>query len=76
MKKVLKYLGIGILSVVIFFMGIAILASSKSVDHELVFLPYIDKVIPELSTWEQKAYKENMSKEVFEGITVLNGICI
>lgn len=68
-KKVLKYLGIGILSVVIFFLGIAIFTSSKSVDHEMVFLPYIVKVMPELSTWEQKAYKDNMSKEVCGGIT-------
>lgn len=69
MKKVFKYLGIGILSLVIFFVGIAILTSSKSVDHEQVFVPYIEKTIPELTTWEQEAYKTHMSKEAFEGAT-------
>ena len=69
MKKVLKYLGIGILSVVIFFVGIAIFTSSNSVNHEQVFVPYIEKIIPELTTWEQEAYKTHMSKKAFEGAT-------
>ena len=68
MKKVLKYLGIGILSVVIFFISIAIFTSSNSVNHEQVFVPYIEKII-QLTTWEQEAYKTHMSKKAFEGAT-------
>jgi hypothetical protein len=63
--KLFKYLGFGILSVVVFFIGIAIVTSINSVDKEAVFEPYITQAIPKLVTWEQSSYKELMSEKGF-----------
>ena len=58
MKKFFKYLGFGILSVVIFFIGIGVVASINTVDKEAVFEPFIVKAIPKLTTWEVTPFKE------------------
>tara|TARA_R110001583_G_C5439020_1_gene389671 strand:- start:120 stop:575 length:456 start_codon:yes stop_codon:yes gene_type:complete len=68
-KKFFKYLGFGVLSVVIFFIGIIIVTSINTVDKEMVFEPYIAKAIPKLTSWEQSSYKELMTEEGFNGAT-------
>lgn len=69
MIKILKYLAFGILSVVVFFVGIAILSTINSVDKEAVFEPYIAQVIPKLTTWDKSAYQELMSDKGFNSAT-------
>lgn len=69
MKKFLKYLGFGILSVVAFFIGIAVIASIGSVDNEETFPPYIAESVPKLATWDIEQYKLLMSKQGMESVT-------
>lgn len=68
-KKFFKYLGFGILSVVIFFIGIGVVASINTVDKEAVFEPFIVKAIPKLTTWEVTPFKELMSEQGYTSAT-------
>ncbi|MBQ0712898.1 MAG: hypothetical protein KBT53_08055 [Porticoccus sp.] len=69
MKKLFKYLGFGLLSVIIFFVGVFIFSAIVGVDKEEVFIPYIEKTTPKLITWEIDEYKKVMSGEGFEAAT-------
>ena len=69
MKKFFKYLGFGLLSVVLFFIGIGIISSVGGIDNEEVFHPYIDTTLPKLATWDVSQYKVAMSQQGFDAIT-------
>ncbi len=69
MKKFFKYLGFGLLSVVVFFVGLAIITSIVSVDKEETFPPYISEAVPKLVTWDIDEYKLLMSKQGMEAAT-------
>ena len=69
MKKFLKYLGFGILSVVIFFVAIGIFLSAGSVDKKEVFVPFIKDSVPKLTTWKFEQYKLVMSEKGIEAAT-------
>ena len=70
MKKFLKYLGFGALSVVIFFIGIAIITSIGSVDKEKTFPPYIAEAVPKLTTWDIEQYKLLMSEQGMSAVSL------
>ncbi|WP_211224925.1 hypothetical protein [Neptunomonas japonica] len=69
MKKFFKYLGFGVLSVVVFFVAIIVITSVGGIDKEETFPPYIEEAIPKLTTWEIEQYKLLMSKEGMEAAT-------
>jgi len=69
MKRFFKYLGFGLLSVVVFFIGIAIITSIGSVDKNETFPPYIAEAIPKLTTWNIEHYRLLMSKQGMESAT-------
>jgi uncharacterized membrane protein len=69
MKKFFKYLGFGILSVIVFFIGVAVIASMGSIDKEETFPPYIADVVPKLTTWDIAQYEALMSQEGLEAAT-------
>lgn len=69
MKKLFIYLGFGLLSVIVFFIGIAIITNLGSVNKEETFPPYIVKAIPKLTTWDIKQYELLMSKQGMEAAT-------
>ena len=69
MKKFFKYLGFGILSVVVFFIGIIVITSLGGIDKEETFIPFIEETIPKLTTWEIEPYQLLMSKESMESST-------
>ena len=69
MKKLFKYLSFGILSVVLFFIGIGVFTSINTVDKEAVFEPFIAQAIPKLTTWEVTPFKELMSEQGYTSAT-------
>ena len=69
MKKLLKYLGFGFISIVIFVVGVGLLTTVNSVDKEKVFEPFISNAIPQLTTWDVSNYKKLMSEKGFAGAT-------
>tara|TARA_R110002072_G_scaffold205915_1_gene363714 strand:- start:671 stop:1126 length:456 start_codon:yes stop_codon:yes gene_type:complete len=69
MKKFFKYLGFGLLSVIVFFIGVALITSIGSVDKEKTFPPYIAESVPKLTTWDIEQYKLLMSKQGMESAT-------
>ena len=70
MKKFLKYLGFGALSVVTFFIAIAIITSVGSIDKEETFPPYIAEAVPKLTTWDIEQYKLLMSEQGMGAVTL------
>jgi len=69
MKKLFKYLGFGILSIIVFFIGIIIITSIGGIDKEETFPPFIQEAIPKLTTWEIEKYQLLMSKDGMESTT-------
>lgn len=69
MKKLLKYLGFGLLSVIIFFVAIFAITSVGGIDKEEVFVPFIESSVPKLSTWDIDTYKALMSEKGMEAAT-------
>jgi len=69
MKKIFKFIGIGLLGIVIFFAVIVATTMIGSIDKEEVFIPYIEFAVPRLTTWNIAEYETLMSKEGFEACT-------
>ena len=69
MKKFFKYLGFGVLSVVVFFVAIFAIASIGGVDTEDTFPPYIEETVPKLTTWNVEQYNLLMSQQAKESAT-------
>ena len=69
MKNFFKYLGFGVLSIVLFLIAIAVITSLGSIDEEEIFPPYIAASVPKLATWDIEQYKLLMSDEAQEGAT-------
>lgn len=67
MTKFFKYIGFGFLSVVVFFIAIAVITSINTVDKEQVFEPFISNAMPKLTTWNKAEYKDLMSEQGFTG---------
>ncbi len=69
MKKFFKYLGFGLLSVVVFFVAIIAITSIGGIDKEETFPPYIQETVPKLTTWDIEQYKLLMSQKGMESAT-------
>jgi len=69
MKKFFKYLGFGVLSVVVFFVAIIVITSIGGVDKKETFPPYIEEAVPKLATWDIDQYEILMSKKGFGSAT-------
>ena len=69
MEKLFKYLGIGALAIILFFMGIVAITSVNSADTEEVLEPYLAEVVPQIATWDQAVYKKLFSEEAFKSAT-------
>ena len=69
MKKLLKYLGFGILSVIIFFTAIFAITMVGGINKEEVFIPFIKDTVPRLTTWELSEYKSLMSEKAYQSST-------
>ena len=69
MTKFFKYLGFGVLSIVVFFVAIFVIASIGGVDTEDTFPPYIEETVPKLTTWNVEQYNLLMSQQAKESAT-------
>ncbi len=69
MKKFFKYLGFGLLSVVVFFITVIVITSIGSINKEETFPPYIAKAIPRLTTWDIEQYRSLMSEKGMAAVT-------
>ena len=63
MKKFFKYLGFGLLSVVVFFIAVIVITSIGGINKEETFPPYIAEAVPKLTTWDIEQYKLLMSEQ-------------
>lgn len=69
MKKFLKYLGFGLLSVFLCFIGIITITTIFKPDHKEVFEPFIQEAIPRLASWDIQEYQSIMSTEGYQSAT-------
>ena len=69
MNKFFKYLGFGLVSVVIYYVAIASITRIGSVDADETFPPYISAAIPKLTTWDIEQYKLLMSERGMNAVT-------
>ncbi len=58
MKLLLKLIGAIFVLFVVFFISIAAYVSSKSSEYETTAVPFINELIPKLSTWDIEVFKE------------------
>lgn len=68
-KKVLKGLGIAILSLITLFVIIGVWSGYKSSTYEKTAIPYLDVAIPEISTWETDAMKKYLTPSVLADVS-------
>ena len=68
-KKFLKWLGIAILVVVVLIAGIYIWVSFTASKYNETAIPYIEKVMPELSKWDVSVAKQYMSPEALQSVS-------
>ena len=57
MIKVLKIIGIIILSMILLFSGCAFYAYQQGQSYETTAIPYIEEVLPKISTWDLETNK-------------------
>lgn len=69
MEKLFKYLGIGVMAIIIFFMGIVAITSINTVSTEEVFEPYLAENVPQIAKWDRVIYKKLFSEEGFNSAT-------
>jgi len=63
MKKFLKVVGIIFLCIVLLFIALGLYVSTKSSEYEATAVPFINEVIPKLSTWDLEVFKEYSTPE-------------
>ena len=67
--KILKYIGFGLLSIFLFFIGIAVINSSNQAKPSETFIPFIEQNMPEIAKWDKGVFKSLMTDEAFNSIT-------
>jgi len=63
MKKFLKVLGIIFLCIILLFIALGLYVSTKTSEYEVTAVPFINEVIPKLSTWDVEVFKEYSTHE-------------
>lgn len=61
--KIIKYLGFGLLSVFIFFIGMAVITTINKADPAETFIPFIKENMPEVAKWDLAVFKKLMTEE-------------
>ena len=69
LKKFLKGLGITVLVIAIIFAGIFVWVSIISSKYNETAIPYIEKVMPELSKWDVDVAKQYMAPEALDSVS-------
>lgn len=69
MIKVLKIIGIIFLSIILLFSGCAYYVYQKSAAYETTAVPYIEEVMPKLSTWVLEVHRLHSTPESNETIS-------
>ena len=67
--KILKYIGFGLLSIFLFFIGIALINSANQAKPSETFIPFIKQSMPEIAKWDQGVFERLMTDEAFNSIT-------
>jgi hypothetical protein len=67
--KILKYIGFGLLSIFLFFIGIAVISSANQAKPSETFIPFIKQSMPEIAKWDKGVFKSLMTDEAFNSIT-------
>ncbi|MGF1689161.1 hypothetical protein L4C36_21240 [Photobacterium japonica] len=65
MKKLFKYLGFGLCSIIIFLLAGLYWVSSSAIEQEVNVEPFLAEAIPKLTEWEKTHYQTFMSEKAF-----------
>ena len=69
LKKILKWVGIFLGGLVLLFILIGVYTGYKEAGYRETAVPYIKKVIPEISKWNYKESKKFFEPSTFEKVT-------
>lgn len=69
LKKILLILGAVLLGILLCFAAIKGYTVYQASQYDPVAIPFLQKVIPEISTWQEDTIRENMSPEALENTT-------
>lgn len=69
MKKILLPLSVVVFTAAAVFFGVQIDKRSKAAKYEETAVPYVKRVVPEISKWDLGVIREYMPPEALEGTT-------
>ena len=69
LKKILIILGAVLTVVVLCFAGIKFYISYQASQYDAAVVPLLQKVIPEISTWQEDAIRKNLSEEALQRVS-------
>ncbi|MCG7563723.1 MULTISPECIES: hypothetical protein [Pseudoalteromonas] len=67
--KVLKVLGIGISSIFVFFIGIAIITGLNKADPDETFIPFLEQQMPQVTNWDLDFIQSLMIEQAVSSAT-------
>ena len=67
--KFFKYIGFGLLSIFLFFIGIAVINTANQAKPSETFIPFIEQNMPEIAKWDKAVFERLMSEDAFKSIT-------
>ncbi|KZN66417.1 hypothetical protein N473_08485 [Pseudoalteromonas luteoviolacea CPMOR-1] len=67
--KIFKYIGFGLLSIFLFFIGIAVISSINQAKQSETFIPFIKQNMPEIAKWDKGVFENLLTDEAFNSIT-------
>lgn len=67
--KVLKILGIGITSIFVFFIGIAVITGLNKADPKETFIPFLEQQMPRVTNWDLDFIQSLMIEQAVSSAT-------
>ena len=67
-KSILKWLGITLAIIVLFFVLLGVFIGYNAAKYEKTAVPYINEAMPALSTWDPQEFRNYLHPAVSEGI--------
>ncbi len=72
LKNILKILGLVVIVAILCFVGVKMYTSYQAAQYDAAAVPFLEKVIPEISTWQEANIRKSMSPEGLEKISPEN----
>lgn len=69
-RKILNIVGLVFFTIVFIFVGIAVWTQNQSMEYGETAVPYIKKIVPEISTWKPEILREHMLEDLSNDISL------